>query len=151
MKVILLQDVEGQGKTGALLNVSDGYARNYLLPRKLAREATQAAQNEHKSKEKAKIAHAEHEKRMASEMAEKLESTHVIVEAKAGSSGRLFGAVTGAEITEALREQFGLRIDKKSLVLAEPIKQHGLYTLKVKLGHEVSAAFTLQVRPLRDK
>jgi large subunit ribosomal protein L9 len=147
MKVILLQDVAGQGKKGDLLNVSDGYARNYLLPRRLASPATPSALREHESKERAKLSAAEHRVTAARQAAEKLSQCHVIVHAKAGAGGRLFGAVTSAEVAAALREQFGVEVDKKSIVLPEPIKHHGLHTLKVKLGHEISASVTVEVLP----
>ncbi|MDR1736581.1 MAG: 50S ribosomal protein L9 [Oscillospiraceae bacterium] len=145
MKVILQQDVPGQGKRGELVTVSDGYARNYLMPRKLAIEATSGALNEYKQTEKAKADHLAGEIRRAQQAAERLKSCNVKVAAKAGAGGRLFGAVTSAEIASALKEQFGVELDKKSLVMPEPIKHHGLYELKCKLGHEVSAVLKVEV------
>ncbi len=145
MKVILLQDVSGQGKKGDLVSISDGYARNYLFPRKLAMEATTDALNTYKLKEKAKAEHIAHEIELARGAAEALKTCHVVIHAKAGSSGRLFGAVTSTEIAEALRAQFGVELDRRSLVMPEPIKQYGVYTLKAKLGHEVSAVLTVEV------
>jgi large subunit ribosomal protein L9 len=150
MKVILLKDVANQGKNGELVSVSDGYARNYLFPRKLAMEATTDALNTYNLHESAKKEHLEHEKKMALEAAEKLKALNVIVTAKGGVGGRLFGAVTSAEIAKALKDQFKVDLDKKSLVLAEPIKHHGTYSLKCKLGYEVSATLTVEVVPPAD-
>lgn len=145
MKVILQQDVPGQGKKGDLVTVSDGYARNFLFPRKLAAEATPGALNDYKLREKAKKEHAEREKEKARQAAEKLKTCTVKIHAKAGSQGRLFGAVTGQEIADALREQFGLEIDRHKLVLDEHIKQYGIYPVKVKLGHEISSVIQVEV------
>lgn len=145
MKVILQQDVSGQGKKGALVSVSDGYARNYLFPRKLAVEATPGALNTYKLHEKAKADHLTREKDLARAAAEKLKTCNVKISAKAGTGGRLFGAVTSAEIADALREQFGVELDRRSLVIAEPIKHYGVYQLKAKLGYEVSATLTVEV------
>lgn len=147
MKVILQQDVPGQGKKGELVNVSDGYARNYLMPRKWAIEATAEALNAYKLTEKSKTEKIAREKRMAAEGAERLKSCNVVIEAKGGAGGRLFGAVTGAEITAALKEQFHIEIDKKSLVLPEPIKHYGAHTVKVRMGHEISTEITVEVVP----
>lgn len=145
MKVILQQDVAGQGKKGALVSVSDGYARNYLFPRKLAVEATPDALNAYKIQERAKAEHLEHEKDLARQAAERLKTCNVKLSAKAGPGGRLFGAVTSAEIADALKEQFGVELDKRSLVVPEPIKHYGVYKLKAKLGHEISATLTVEV------
>ncbi len=145
MKVILQQDVSGQGKKGELVNVSDGYARNYLFPRKLAVEATPDALNTYKLHEKAKADHLAHEKELARAAAEKLKTCNVKISAKAGAGGRLFGAVTSSEIADALKAQFGVEMDRRSLVIPEPIKHYGVYTLKAKLGHEVSATLTVEV------
>ncbi|MCL2030944.1 MAG: 50S ribosomal protein L9 [Oscillospiraceae bacterium] len=147
MKVILQQDVSGQGKRGDLVNVSDGYARNYLMPRGLAVEATPDALNEYKQREKAKADRLVREKEAARAAAERLKTCNVVLAAKAGTGGRLFGAVTSAEIAAALKAQFGVEMDKKSLVLPEPIKHHGLYELKCKLGHEISALLRVEIVP----
>ncbi len=144
MKVILLQDVSGQGKKGQLVTVSDGYARNFLLPRKLAHEATTDALNAYHLHEKAQKEHLEFEKKKAKEAALKLETCTVKVHAKAGSQGRLFGAVTGQEVAAALQEQFGITIDKHKLVM-DPIKQYGIHSVKVKLGHEIATAIQVEV------
>ena len=138
MKVIFHEDVKGQGKKGELKEVSDGYARNYLLPRKLASEATADNINALKLKEKARAAQIEKEKAQAMENAKKLEGVQVVVRAKAGSNGKLFGAVTSQEISNALKEQFGIEVEKNKIVQAEPIKNYGSYTVKAKLGYEIS-------------
>ena len=145
MKVILQQDVSGQGKRGDLVNVSDGYARNYLFPRKLAVEATADALNEYTQREKAKADRLVKEKAAAQAAAERLKECNVILEAKSGTGGRLFGAVTNAEIAAALKAQFGVEMDKKSLVMPEPIKTHGVHELKCRLGHEISAVLRVEV------
>ena len=145
MKVILQQDVKGQGKKGQLIEASDGYARNFLLPRKLAVEAT--ADNLHKMKkqDEAKQAKAEAEKAEAQRIAQTLESTQVIIRAKGGDGGRLFGSVTSKEVSDALKAQFGLDIAKTKIVLPEPIKAFGTYQLKCKLGYEISGTVNVVV------
>ena len=135
MKVIFNVDVRGQGKKGEMKEVSDGYARNYLLPRKLASEATADALNAIKLKEKA----------LAEENAKRLSGVVVRIQAKAGQGGRLFGAVTSQEISDALRAQHGIEIEKNKIVQAEPIKQFGTYEVKAKLGYEVSGTINLIV------
>lgn len=145
MKVIFNEDVKGQGKKGELKEVSSGYARNYLLPRKLASEATADNLNAFKLKEKAKAAQIAKEKAQAAEYAEKLSAVQVTIRAKAGANGKLFGAVTSQEISEALKEQFGMEIEKNKIVQPEPIKAYGSYTVKVKLGYEISGNVKLLV------
>ena len=145
MKVIFNVDVKGQGKKGDLKEVSDGYARNYLLPRKLATEATADNINALKLKEKAKTAQIAREKAQAGENAKKLSGVQVIIRAKAGSGGKLFGAVTSQEISKALKEQFDIDIEKNKIVQAEPIKTFGAFTVKAKLGYEVSGTINLLV------
>ena len=125
--------------------VSDGYARNYLLPRGLAAEATADNINALKLKEKARAAQIEKEKAQAMENAKKLEGVQVVVRAKAGSNGKLFGAVTSQEISNALKEQFGIEIEKNKIVQAEPIKNYGSYTVKAKLGYEISGSVNVLV------
>ena len=137
MKVILQQDVRGQGKKGQLVEVSDGYARNFLLPKKLAVPATAENVNTMKQQEKARQAQMAAEKAEAQALAEKLKSIQVKLTAKAGEGGRLFGAVTSKEIAEALSAQHGLNIAKTKLVLDEPIKSCGGYQIKAKLGYEI--------------
>ena len=144
MKVIFQQDVKGQGKKGELKTVSDGYARNYLLPRGLAMEATADNLNAYQLKEKAKAAQIAKEKAAAQEAAQKLGAVQVKV-AKAGGSGKLFGAVTSKEISDALKEQHGLEIDSKKIVQSEPIKSYGAFEVKAKLGHEISGTIHVLV------
>ena len=145
MKVIFTVDVKGQGKKGEMKDVSDGYARNYLLPRKLATEATADNLNALKLKEKAKAAQIAKEKALAAAYAEKLSAVQLIIRAKAGANGKLFGAVTSQEISDALKAQFDLDIEKNKIVQAEPIKSYGSYTVKAKLGYEVNGSINLLV------
>ena len=140
MKVIFNADVKGKAKKGEMKEVSDGYARNYLLPRGLAAEATADNINALKLKEKARAAQIEKEKAQAMENAKKLEGVQIVVRAKAGSNGKLFGAVTSQEISSALKEQFGIEVEKNKIVQAEPIKNYGSYTVKAKLGYEISGS-----------
>ena len=145
MKVILQQDVKGQGKKGQLIEASDGYARNFLLPRKLAVPATAENINTMKMQEKAKKAQEAAEKAEAEATAKKLEGLMVKIPAKAGAGGRLFGAVTSKEISEALQAQFGLNIAKSKIVQDEPIKSFGTYQLKCKLGYEITGTVNVVV------
>ena len=145
MKDILLKDVKGQGKKGEIVNVSDGYARNYLFPRNLAQEATAQNLNSAQVKQEAAAHKKEMEKKNAQEMAKQLENKGVVIKAKCGSTGRLFGAITNAEIAEALNQQTGLELDKKKVVLANPIKELGEYTVTVKLYAGVQATIGLKV------
>ena len=143
MKVIFNTDVRGQGKKGEMKEVSDGYARNYLMPRGLASPATADAVNA--LKEKAKATQMAKEKAAAEENAKRLSGVVVQISARAGQGGRLFGAVTSQEIAEALREQHGIEIEKNKIVQAEPIKQFGSYEVKAKLGYEVSGTINVLV------
>lgn len=145
MKVILQQDVKGQGKKGQLIEASDGYARNFLLPRKLAVEATADNLNTMKLQEKAKKAKEAAEKAEAEALAAKLKEVTVRITAKAGSGGRLFGSITTKEISEELKKQFAIDLPKAKLVLDEPIKAFGGYELKAKLGYEVTGAVKVVV------
>ena len=145
MKVILQQDVKGQGKKGQMVEVSDGYARNFLLAKKLAVLATPENINTMKQQEKAKKAQEAAEKAEAQATAKKLESITVKVAAKAGEGGRLFGAVTAKEVAEALSAQHGITINKAKLVQEEPIKACGGYKLKAKLGYEVVGIVNVMV------
>ena len=149
MKVIFNTDVKGQGKKGEMKEVSIGYARNYLIPRGLASEATTDNINALKLKEKAKAAQMAREKAEAEENAKKLDGIQVIIRAKAGGSGKLFGAVTSQEISDALKEQHGIDIEKNKIIQADPIKTFGSYTVKAKLGYEVSG--TVNVLVIEDK
>ena len=145
MKVILQQDVKGQGKRGQLVNGSDGYARNFLLPKKLAVPANADNMNKMIMQDKAKKAQMEAEKAEAQATAEKLKELMVKIPAKAGAGGRLFGAVTSKEISEALQAQFGLNIAKSKIVQDEPIKSFGTYQLKCKLGYEITGTVNVVV------
>ena len=145
MKVILQQDVKGQGKKGQLVEVSDGYGRNFLLAKKLAVLATAENLNTMKQQEKAKKAQEAAEKAEAQAISKKLEELTVKIAAKAGEGGRLFGAVTAKEVSEALSAQYGISIAKAKLVLEEPIKACGGYKVKAKLGHEISGIINVMV------
>ena len=145
MKVILTQDVKSQGKKGQLVEVSDGYARNFLLPKKLAVIATAENLNTMKQQEKARKAQEAAEKAEAEDTAKKLKDMTVKIAAKAGEGGRLFGAVTAKEVSEALSEQYGVNIAKTKLVLDEPIKACGGYQIKAKLGYEVVGTVSVMV------
>lgn len=145
MKVVLLQDVKSIGKKGELVNVSDGYARNFLLPKKLAVPANADNMNKMIMQDKAKKAQMEAEKAEAQATAEKLKELMVKIPAKAGAGGRLFGAVTSKEISEALQAQFGLNIAKSKIVQDEPIKSFGTYQLKCKLGYEITGTVNVVV------
>ena len=145
MKVILQQDVKGQGKRGQMVEVSDGYARNFLLPRKLAVEANADNINTMKMQDRAKKAREAEEKAQAQAAAEQLRSCQVKIYAKAGQGGRLFGSVTSKEISEALKAQFQLDVNKSKIVLAEPIKGFGSYEVRCKLGYEVTGTIYVLV------
>ena len=145
MQVIFNVDVRGQGKKGELKTVSDGYARNYLLPRNLATEATADNINALKLKEKAKQAQLAKEKAKAEEYAKQLAGVQVIIKAKAGAGGKLFGAVTSEAISKALKEQFDMEIEKNKIVQTDPIKTFGAFTVKAKLGFEVSGNINVLV------
>ena len=145
MKVILLQDVKGKGKKGQMLEVSDGYARNFMLPRKLAIEATADAINTMKMNDKAA------QERQAKERAEALETSRMlreltlVVKAKGGGAGRLFGSVTNQEIADSLKKQTGIALDKRKIVISDPIKAVGTYTVTCKLGYEINAPLTVKI------
>ena len=145
MKVILQQDVKGQGKKGQLIEASEGYARNYLLPRKLAIAATADAINTMNLKEKARRAEEARQKEAAMAAAERLKALLVKIPAKAGAGGRLFGAVTTKEISDALKAQHNVDIPKQKLVLDDPIKAFGSYQVKAKLGFEISGTVYVSV------
>ena len=144
MKVILLQDVKGKGKKGQLIEVSDGYARNFMLPKKLAIEATTDAINTKNMNDKATAERIAKEKAAALELSNKLRTMTLVVTAKGGGPGRLFGAVTNAEIAAALEKQ-GIKLDKRKIVLNENIKNVGTYTATCKLGYEINAPLTVKI------
>ena len=145
MKVILLQDIRGKGKKGQMIEASDGYARNYLLPRKMAVEATADNVNTMKMNDKAKAEQMAREKAQAQAFAEKLKDITVEIKAKSGNGGRLFGSITSQEVADALKQQAGIAIDKKKIVQDEPIKSFGTFSLKAKLGYEIVATITVHV------
>ena len=145
MKVIFLQDVRGQAKKGELKEVSDGYARNYLLPRNLVVEANKDNLNALALKEKAKKAQEARERAAALENAEKLKGIVVTVRARSGGNGKLFGAVTSQEICDALKEQHGIEIEKNKLVQGDPIKAYGSYELKCKFGYGIDGTVNVLV------
>ena len=138
MKVILLQDVRGKGKKGQMLEVSDGYARNYMLPRKIAMEATADAINTMRMNDKATQERQARERAEAMELAKRMKAMTLTVYAKGGGAGRLFGSVTSQEIADALQSQ-GITLDKRKIVIDEPIKNVGTYTIRCKLGYEITA------------
>ena len=144
MKVILLQDVKGKGKKGQMLEVSDGYARNFMLPKKLAIEATPDAINTMRMNDKATQERIAREKAEALEISKKIRAMTLTVTAKGGGAGRRFGAVTNAEIAAALEKQ-GVKLDKRKIVLNETIKNVGTYTATCKLGYEITAPLTVKI------
>jgi len=147
MKVILLQDVKGKGKKGQMLEVSDGYARNFMLPRKMAIEATPDAINTMRMNDKATQERIAREKAEALATSKKLREMTVVVKAKGGGAGRLFGSVTNAEIADALAKQ-GVKLDKRKIVLNETIKSVGTYTATCKLGYEINAPLTVKIEEI---
>ena len=149
MKIILKQDIRGKGKKGQMIEAAEGYARNYLIRRGLAVEATADAVNTMNLQAKAKAKADAEAKAEALAIAEKLKSCQAKIAAKGGEGGKLFGAITGKEIAAALAEQFSLTIDGKKLVLEQPIKSFGSYEVKAKLGYEVSG--TVYVLVIEEK
>ena len=145
MKVILLQDVKGKGKKGQMLEVSDGYARNYMLPRKIAIEATVDAMNTKKMNDKAEAERIAREKAEAMEISKQLRAMVLTVTAKGGGAGRLFGTVTNQEIADALKAKSGITLDKRKIVISDPIKAVGTYTVNCKLGYEITAPLTVKI------
>ena len=146
MKVILLQDVKGKGKKGQMLEVSDGYARNFMLPRKLAIEATTDAVNTMRMNDKAAAEKAARERAEALETSRKLRELTVVVTAKGGGAGKLFGSVTNQEIADALAKASGIKLDKRKIVISDPIKNVGTYTVTCKLGYEITAPLTVKIQ-----
>ena len=145
MKVILLQDVRGKGKKGQMMEVSDGYARNYMLPRKMAIEATADAVNTMRMNDKATQERIAREKAEAMETAKKLREMTVTVTAKGGGNGRLFGSITNQEIADALKAKTGIALDKRKIVISDAIKNVGTYTVTCKLGYEITAPLTVKI------
>ena len=145
MKVILLTDVKGKGKKGQMIEVSDGYARNFMLPRKLATEATADAVNTMRMNDKAAAEKAARERAEALEVSKQLRAMTLTVTAKGGGAGRLFGSVTNQEIADALAKASGIKLDKRKIVISDPIKSVGTYTVNCKLGYEISAPLTVKI------
>ena len=145
MKVILQKDVKGKGKKGQMIEVSDGYARNYMLPRKIAVEATADAVNTMRMNDKAAAEKAAKERAEAVEVSKRLRDMILVVTAKGGGAGRLFGSVTNQEIADALKSSSGIALDKRKIVVSDPIKNVGTYTVTCKLGYEISAPLTVKI------
>ena len=148
MKVILLQDVKGKGKKGQMLEVSDGYARNYMLPRKIAVEATADAVNTMRMNDKAAAEKAAKERAEALEISKKLRDMTLVVTAKGGGAGKLFGSVTNQEIADALKAKTGIALDKRKIVISDSIKNVGTYTVQCKLGYEITAPLTVKIEEI---
>ena len=145
MKVILLQDVKGKGKKGQMLEVSDGYARNFMLPKKMAIEATPDAINTMRMNDKATQERIAKEKAEALAISKQLRELTLVVTAKGGGAGRLFGSVTNQEIADALKAKTGITLDKRKIVISDPIKNVGTYTVQCKLGYEITAPLTVKI------
>lgn len=144
MKVILNADVKGLGKKGEMVNASDGYARNFLFPKNLAVEANATAMNELKNREASKAHHIAEEKREATEACNKINGKEIVIKAKAGANGKLFGAVTSKEIAGEIKAKFGLTVDKKKISVAD-IKSYGEYTAEVKFYNGIIAKLSIKV------
>ncbi|MCI6227606.1 MAG: 50S ribosomal protein L9 [Candidatus Faecousia sp.] len=145
MKVILLQDVKGKGKKGQMIEVSDGYARNFMLPKKMAIEATPDAINTMRMNDKATQERIAKEKAEALAVSKQLRELTVTVVAKGGGNGRLFGSITNAEIADALEKKTGIKLDKRKIVISDAIKNVGTYTVTCKLGYEITAPLTVKI------
>ena len=146
MKVILLSDVKNVGKKDEVVEVADGYARNFLLPRKLAQEATADNINTMRMNDKATQERQAKERAEALDLRNRMKDMTIVVTAKGGGAGRLFGSVTNTEVSEALAKQAGIQLDKRKIVLDEPIKAVGVYTVKCKLGYEINAELKIEVK-----
>ena len=141
----MLQDVKGKGKKGQMIEVSDGYARNFMLPRKVAIEATADAVNTMRMNDKATAERIAREKAEALDTSKKLRELTVVVKAKGGGAGRLFGSITNQEIADSLKDQAGIALDKRKIVISDPIKNVGTYTVTCKLGYEITAPLTVKI------
>ncbi|MEZ0535700.1 50S ribosomal protein L9 [Caldicellulosiruptoraceae bacterium PP1] len=148
MKVVLLQDIKGVGKKDEIIEVSDGYARNYLFPKKLAIEATEGVQSHIKGKKEAEQKKKEKELQKAQELAKRIEEISLILKVKSGESGKLFGSITNKEIAEELKKQFKIDIDRKKIEIDNPIKIVGNYTVEVKVYPTVVAKLKVNVTAL---
>ena len=145
MKVIFLTDVKGQGKKNQVVEVSDGYAKNFLIPRKLAKAADAQSLNDVKVREEARLYRIETEKKEARALAEKLQTILVKIPASSGADGRLYGSITTKDISERLAADFGITIDKRKLVLSDPIKAYGKYSVEAKLYTEITGTVSVLV------
>ena len=146
MKVILTQDVKSQGKKGDLINVSDGYANNFLLPKGLAKLATKQALNELEGKRGAEQYHKNQEEKKAMDIAERLKEVTVKLSAKAGKEGKLFGSITSKDVAEALKKQYNIDVDKRKILLKDNIKLAGVYEVEVKLHKDVTAKVKVNIK-----
>mgnify|MGYP000971246302 FL=1 len=145
MKVILLEDVKKLGKKGDLVDVSDGYARNFLFPRNLAKEATEGSLKQLKQEKDALAKKKQKELEQAKELAKVLSNTTVTLKVKAGEQGKLFGSVTSKDISEALKKQYNIEVDRRKIELQEPIKSLGSYKVDIKLAPEVDAKLSVKI------
>ena len=145
MKVLLLEDVKGQGKKGDIVKVSDGYAKNYLIPRKLAREATDSVMKELQAKEESRLHKIEVERAEAKALADKIGSLTVVIRQQAGAGGKFYGSVTAKEVSEELKKQHDIDLDKRKITVTEPIKAFGRYELDVKYYQDVTGKINLIV------
>ena len=145
MKVVLLADVKGQGKKNQIIDVSDGYARNFLLPRKLAAVADAKVMSEMKSKEEAEAFRVAEERKAAAAIAERLASLTVKIKSTAGADGRLYGAVTAKDVAEVLARDFGITVDKRKITMSEQIRSFGIFPVEVRLYSDVIGKFSVVV------
>ena len=147
MKVLLLQDVKKLGKAGDIVEVSDGYAKNFIIPKKLGREATKQVQNEWQQKKGSEANRKEQERLQAIALVAELKDKVVVLKEKAGKDGRLFGSVTAKDLAEAMKTQYGVDIDRKKINLKDPIRAVGNYSVEVKLLAEAVGQMTVQIQP----
>lgn len=147
MKVILNQDVKGQGKKGEVVNVSDGYARNFLFPKGLAREATASNLNDLKGKQESVAYQTEQDKKHATEIADKFKEIEVVIVTKAGDNGKLFGSVTSKDVADELMKQHHIKLDKKKFNMNDGIKTLGTHEVKVKLFTGITGELKVTVKP----
>ena len=145
MKVILLADVKGQGKKNDVIEVSDGYGKNFLIPRKLAKPADAQSLNDIKVKEESRLYRIETERKEAQALAARLQGIVVKISAAHGADGRLYGSITSKDVAEKLQKDFGIAIDKRKITVSDPIKAYGKYELEVKLYTEVTGKINLLV------
>ncbi len=145
MKVILLSDVKGKGKKGQLVDVSDGYARNFLFPKNLAQEATKSAMNDYQGKADSARYHKEQEVAAAKETAKNLEGKTVVLRAKAGENGKLFGSITGQAVADAIKMQLHVVVDKRKVVVGDGLKSIGVSEVEVKVYPEISAKIKVSI------